>query len=80
MLKFAGYNGRMIVDHLERRHAQGCLICGNEIANDERFEVCHIDPLAGARDRGSLARLMALDNIGLSHVSCNLRLGTRPVR
>ncbi len=80
MLKFAGYNGGMLVDHLARRHAQGCLICGNEIAGSERFEVCHIDPLSAAHDRGSLARLMALENIGLAHVACNVRLGSRPVR
>ncbi|KKL00857.1 hypothetical protein LCGC14_2628290 [marine sediment metagenome] len=80
MLKFAGHNGGMIVDHLGRRYAQGCLICGNEIAEGERFEVCHIDPLAAAHDLGSLARLMAMDNIGLSHVACNLRLRARPIR
>lgn len=79
MLDFVGYNGAELVEHLERRHAQGCLVCGNDIAPGEPFEICHIDPLACALDAGRLVTLMQLSNIGLAHVACNVRLGSRPL-
>lgn len=80
MLDFVGYGGAELVEHLERRHRQGCLVCGNDLAPGEPFEICHIDPLCEAIDAGRLAALMQLSNLGLAHVSCNVRLGARPVR
>ena len=80
MEDFVGYDGAALVAHLADRYEQGCLICGNDITAAERFEVCHIDPLALAFDPSSLAALMALSNIGLSHIACNVRLGPRPLR
>ena len=79
ILDFVGYGGADLIKHLERRHLQGCLVCGNDLAPGEPFEICHIDPLAGADDAGRLAALMQLSNIGLAHVDCNVRLGARPV-
>lgn len=80
MLDFVGYGGAELVEHLERRHAQGCLVCGNDLAPDEPFEICHIDPLACALDAGRLVTLMQLSNIGLAHVACSVRLGKSPLR
>ena len=80
MLDFVGYTGDALVDHLMARHRQGCLICGDDLAHDEPFEICHIEPLRDATDAASLARLMALDNTGLAHARCNRRLGGRPLR
>ena len=80
MANFVGYNGAQLVEHLQRRHAQGCLICGNDLVPGEVFEICHIDPLVEATDAAHLAALMALSNIGLAHVACNVRLAARPLR
>ena len=79
MKTFAGYDGDELVAHLERRHLQGCLICGNDIAPDERIEISHVTPLSLAVDAGSLKALMALSNFGLAHVACNARLGERAI-
>lgn len=76
---FCGYAGAELLEHLERRWLQGCLICGAPFAG-EPFEICHIDPLAEAQDGIRLRELMELPNIGLSHIRCNRRLGTRPLR
>jgi len=76
---FCGYGGAELVEHLERRWRQGCLICGAPFTG-EPFEICHIDPLAEATDGIRLRELMELPNIGLSHISCNRRLGARPIR
>lgn len=74
-----GYNATELLEHLERRLLQGCLICGRQLEAGERFEVCHIDPRV-ARDGAELVELMRLTNLGLSHISCNRRLGSRPLR
>ncbi len=74
---FVGYQRDELLDHLLRRHRQGCLICGDIFARDDRFEICHIDPLAEATNGVTLQRLMALTNIGLAHIECNMRLGAR---
>lgn len=74
---FVGYDRAELLEHLERRHLQGCLICGQEL--DGRPVVCHIDPLGAAHDGASLQRLMALENFGFGHDSCNRRLGARSI-
>ncbi len=80
MKSFVGYNGAELVAHLERRHLQGCLICGHDLAPAEPFEICHISPLSTAHDPARLVAMMALPNIGLAHVACNARLGARSVQ
>lgn len=77
---FVGYDGAELASHLERRHRQGCLICGAPLATDERFEICCIDPLHQATGGATLQTLMALTNIGLAHVDCKTRQADRPLR
>jgi hypothetical protein len=76
---FVGYTNAELLEHLETRWRQGCLICGRAIEEADRFEICHIDPRE-ARDALELMELMRLPNLGLSHIRCNRRLGTRPLR
>lgn len=76
---FIGYTADELVEHLERRWLQGCLICGRQLEAGVGFEVCHIDPRE-AHDGAELVELMRLTNLGLSHISCNRRLGLKPIR
>lgn len=78
-LAICGYTAGELLEHLEVRHRQGCLLCGAPFSRGECFEVCHIDPRE-AHDGAELVELMQLTNIGLSHISCNRRLGRRPLR
>lgn len=75
---FVGYSRADLIAHLERRHRQGCILCGADHPGD-RPVIVHIDPLALAFNGVSLQKLMQLSNIGLGHARCNRKLGTNPL-
>jgi hypothetical protein len=75
---FVGYSRKDLIAHLERRHLQGCLLCGADHPGDYPV-IVHLDPLAIAHNSVSLQSLMQLSNIGLGHARCNRKLGTKPL-